>query len=77
MNISLTPELEQFVQSTVGNGRYSSVQLSTLGLNIARSQPSVALDMLDLMNRAIARTQTRIPTWERSLEEVKLEWNLP
>ena len=24
MNISLTPELEQFVQSTVNNGRYSS-----------------------------------------------------
>ncbi len=24
MNISLTPELEQFVQSTVKNGRYSS-----------------------------------------------------
>jgi putative addiction module CopG family antidote len=24
MNISLTPELEQFVQSTVENGRYSS-----------------------------------------------------
>ena len=24
MNISLTPELEQFVQSTVRNGRYSS-----------------------------------------------------
>lgn len=24
MNISLTPELEQFVQSTIKNGRYSS-----------------------------------------------------
>lgn len=24
MNISLTPELEQFIQSTVKNGRYSS-----------------------------------------------------
>jgi len=33
--------------------------------------------MLELMNRAIIRTQARIPAWERSLEEVKLEWNLP
>jgi hypothetical protein len=53
------------------------MQLSRLGLNIARSQPNAQPDMLELMNRAIARTQTRIPAWERSLEEVKLEWNLP
>ncbi|HEY9873326.1 MAG TPA: hypothetical protein V6D12_07805 [Candidatus Obscuribacterales bacterium] len=53
------------------------MQLSRLGLNIARSQPDAPMDMLDLMNRAIVRTQARIPAWERSLEEVKLEWNLP
>ncbi|MEK0183036.1 MAG: hypothetical protein EAZ78_15620 [Oscillatoriales cyanobacterium] len=55
----------------------SYMQLSRLGLNIARSQPDAPPDMLELMNRAIVRTQTRIPAWERSLEEVKLEWNLP
>ncbi|MBE9143365.1 hypothetical protein [Planktothrix mougeotii] len=53
------------------------MQLSRLGLNIARSQPNASSDMLQLMNRAIIRTQARIPAWERSLEEVKLEWNLP
>ena len=54
----------------------SYMQLSRLGLNIARSQPHAPPDMLELMNRSIVRTQTRIPAWERSLEEVKLEWNL-
>jgi hypothetical protein len=53
------------------------MQLTRLGLNIARSQPEASSDMLELMNRAIIRTQARIPAWERSLEEVKLEWNLP
>jgi hypothetical protein len=32
--------------------------------------------MLDLMNRAINKSQARIPTWIRSIEEVKQEWNL-
>jgi hypothetical protein len=52
-------------------------QLSTLELNIARSQPTAPPAMLDLLGKAIERTQARIPPWERSIQEVKLEWNLP
>ncbi len=33
-------------------------------------------DMLDLLAQAIARTQARIPALERSIQEVKIEWNL-
>lgn len=55
----------------------SYMQLSRLGLNIARSQPHTPPDLLELMNQAIVRTQARIPAWERSVEEVKLAWNLP
>ncbi|MCL1473799.1 hypothetical protein [Argonema antarcticum] len=50
-------------------------QLSTLQLYIAKSQPTAPRDMLELLSTAIARTQARIPAWERSIQEVKMEWN--
>ena len=52
-------------------------QLSTLQLQIAQAQPIAPADILQLLAQAIARTQSRIPAWKRSIEEVKLEWNLP
>lgn len=52
-------------------------QLSTLQLQIAQSQPNATPDMLDLLYRVISRTQVRIPALERSIQEVKMEWNLP
>jgi 3-methyladenine DNA glycosylase/8-oxoguanine DNA glycosylase len=51
-------------------------QLSNLQIRIAQSQPAVAPDLLELLNRAIVRTQNRIPALERSIEEVTSEWNL-
>jgi hypothetical protein len=51
-------------------------QLSNLQLQSARAQPDLPVDILKLLLKAIERTQSRIPAWERSIEEVKLEWNL-
>ena len=63
---------------SVGDEATSSFsRLSTLQLQIAKAQPIAPGDILELMNRAIARTQARIPAWERSIQEVKIEWNLP
>ena len=51
-------------------------QLSTLHLLIAEVQPTIPVDLLRLMNEAIANIQSRIPALERSLEEIKLDWRL-
>lgn len=42
MNISLTPELEQFVQSTVKNGRYSSAsEVILAGLRLLKERETL------------------------------------
>ena len=64
------------MKSAAENAESSYSQLSTIQLQIAQAQP-VASDMLQLLERAIARTQARIPALERSIEEVKMEYNLP
>jgi hypothetical protein len=51
-------------------------RLSTLQLQIAQAQPTASAAILQLLTQAIARTQTRIFAWERSIQEVKIEWNL-
>ncbi len=51
-------------------------QLSILQLNIARTQFTADPDMLKLLIQAIGRTEARIPAWERSVEEVKIEWKI-
>lgn len=33
--------------------------------------------MLNLVNQSIERIQIEIPAMERSIQEVKTEWNLP
>ncbi len=55
----------------------SFLQLSRLQLQIAQAQPSVSKDMLELLYRGIARTEIRIPALKRSVQEVKIQWNLP
>jgi len=49
-------------------------QMSTLHLRIAEAQPIVSVDILNMLTEAIAINQVRIPAWERSIEEVKIEW---
>jgi hypothetical protein len=50
-------------------------RLSTLQLQVAQSQPAAAPAMLELLEQAIQRTLVRIPALERSIQEVKVEWN--
>ena len=51
-------------------------QLCNLQLRIAESQPTATSAIIELLTQAITRTQNRLPAWERSIEEVKLDWNL-
>ncbi|MEI6430295.1 MAG: hypothetical protein WCO45_18220 [Pseudanabaena sp. ELA607] len=50
-------------------------QLSILQLRIAEAQPIASTGILNMLAEAIAINQSRVPAWERSIEEVKLEWN--
>ncbi|WP_341738018.1 MAG: type II toxin-antitoxin system ParD family antitoxin [Microcoleus sp.] len=50
MNISLTPELEQFVQSTVKNGRYSSASEVVLA-GLQCSYLSISVEWLARLDR--------------------------
>lgn len=59
------------------NGASLFSQLSTLQLQIAQSQPAASADMLDLLAIAISRAQLRIPALERSIQEAKMDYNLP
>ncbi|MCL1473788.1 hypothetical protein [Argonema antarcticum] len=65
------------MKSVADYAESSYSQLSTLQLQIAKAQPIAPRDMLELLAQAIARTEARIPALERSIEEVKMEWNLP
>ncbi|MEG4349308.1 hypothetical protein QUA70_21005 [Microcoleus sp. LAD1_D5] len=65
------------MKSAAEDAESSYSQLSTIQLQIAQSQPVASPDMLQLLERAIARTQAKIPALERSIEEVKMEYNLP
>jgi hypothetical protein len=51
-------------------------RLFKLHLQIAQSQPLASQNLLQFIQQVILETQTRIPAWERSIQEVKLEWNL-
>jgi hypothetical protein len=72
LTISYLEELKSVAEKA--GSRFS--QLSTLQLQIAEAQPTVSTDMLELLDRAITQNQVRISAWERSIQEVKLEWNL-
>jgi hypothetical protein len=65
------------MKSVADYAESSYSQLSTLQLQIAKAQPTAPPDILELLAQAIARTQARIPALERSIQEVKMEWNLP
>lgn len=67
----LPPETTATIESSS-----SFKQISNLQLRIAEAQPFATLDILNLLDRVISRTQNRIPALERSIEEIKLEWNL-
>ncbi|MGK7929102.1 MAG: hypothetical protein AB4290_28345, partial [Spirulina sp.] len=45
-------------------------RFNTLQLRIAEAQPMATSDMIEMLMQTIARTQNRIPAWERSIQEV-------
>lgn len=51
-------------------------RLSSLEIRIASSQPTVPSDMLELLIQLFTRIQAEVPALERSVQEVKIEWNL-
>ncbi len=51
-------------------------QLSLLQLQIAKIQPDAPADVLNLLTKAIERTQLRIPALERSIQEIQQEYNI-
>jgi len=52
-------------------------RLSNFQLRIAEAQPTTPFDMLDLLTQTIERIQAELPAMGRSVQEVKMEWNLP
>ncbi|WRH65681.1 MAG: type II toxin-antitoxin system ParD family antitoxin [Planktothrix sp. GU0601_MAG3] len=55
MNISLTPELEQFVQSTVKNGKYSSAsEVILAALQLLKEQ-----EILGVMNPVLSESKQK------------------
>ena len=70
--ISLLDEMKNVsIQATE---RY--FQLSKLEVGIAEAQPIATNAMINLLTQAIEQNQMRIPAWQRSIQEVKLEWQL-
>jgi hypothetical protein len=65
------------LKTVAEDAKLSFSRLSNLQLRIAEAQPSAEFDMLELLAQVIERTSVRIPAWERSVQEVKIEWNLP
>jgi len=51
-------------------------QFSILQRRLANAQPTATSDMLRLVTEVITYTQARLPAWERSIEEIKIEWRL-
>ncbi len=52
-------------------------RLSNFQLRIAEAQPTTPFDMLNLLSQTVERIQAEVPAMERSVQEVKMEWNLP
>ncbi len=44
---------------------------------VVESQPSISPDVFRLLNQSIEYAASRLSGWDRSLEEVKLELELP
>jgi hypothetical protein len=65
------------LQTVHEDARDSFAQLNRFLLQIAEAQPIASVDVLKLLSYSIEITTSRIPAWQRSIEEVKLEFDLP
>jgi hypothetical protein len=51
-------------------------RFNQLQMRVAEAQPTASSNLLNALNQVIEFTSSRIPAWERSIEEVRLEFNL-
>ncbi|HEY9812149.1 MAG TPA: hypothetical protein V6D31_01235 [Candidatus Sericytochromatia bacterium] len=65
-----------YLQNTAEEAAYRYSQLCNVRLRIAEAQPNAPTDMLISLNQAITQNQIRIPALERTIQEIKGEWNL-
>ena len=52
-------------------------RLSSLQLKVATAQPDISAAIVRLVMDSKERIETRIPAWQRSIEEILLTWSLP
>jgi hypothetical protein len=52
-------------------------RLSSLQLKVATAQPDISAALARLVMDSKERIETRIPAWQRSIEEILLTWSLP
>ena len=52
------------------------VQISRLLLRTAEIQPTITPDMLGLLTDRVATVFNRVPALERSIQEIKADWDL-
>lgn len=52
------------------------VQISRLLLRTAEIQPTITPDMLGLLTDRVATVSNRVPALERSIQEIKADWDL-
>jgi hypothetical protein len=51
-------------------------RLSSLQLKVATAQPEISAALAKIVTESQSRIETRIPTWQRSIEEILLTWRL-
>lgn len=69
-----------FFEELIGVAEEASTVFSRFNqiqLRVAESQPSASPDLLKLLSQVVDYTASRVPAWNRSIEEVKLECDLP
>jgi hypothetical protein len=52
-------------------------RFSSLQLKVANVQPEISAALAKLVMDSRERIETRIPAWQRSIEEILLTWRLP
>ncbi|WP_309731088.1 hypothetical protein [Chamaesiphon sp. OTE_75_metabat_556] len=52
-------------------------RLSSLQLKVATAKPDISAALARLVMESKGRIETRIPAWQRSIEEILLTWSLP
>ena len=66
-----------YLQNTAEVAAYRYSQLCNIRLRMGEAQPNAPTDMLRSLNQAITQNQIRIQALEHTLQEIKIEWNLP